>query len=273
MSDRDPIDTETRPHDVGSCAVALTVAYDGAPFAGFARQPGLDTVQGRIEAALATALRREVMTTGAGRTDTGVHALGQVVSFDADGDEPEPSRLRRSLDALTGQGLVVRDVRLARQGFSARFDAVSREYRYRIVAGSVPPLFLGRFAWHVAGDLDPAAMAEAAGHLVGEHDFRSFCVTESGRDKRTVRRLDAVEIFDDEHLGEACLTVRVVGNAFLHSMVRVIVGTLVEVGAGRRSPEWVAEAIEARDRTAAGPTAPAPGLTLWRVEYPSDVWL
>jgi tRNA pseudouridine38-40 synthase len=259
---------KTSPH-----ALALTLAYDGAPFAGFARQPGLDTVQGRLESALATVLRREVVTVGAGRTDAGVHALGQVVSFDAAGDEPEPDRLRRSLDALTGAGLVVREVRHARAGFSARFDAVSREYRYRIVDGSVPPLFLERFAWHCSPTLDARAMSEAAQVLIGEHDFKSFCVTESAQDKPTVRRLDVLEVTEEEHLAERCLTVRVTGNAFLHSMVRVIVGTLVEVGAGRRDAAWIAEALAARDRSAAGPTAPPHGLVLHSVGYPDEVWL
>jgi len=259
--------------DRTSFALALWVAYDGAPFSGFARQPGLDTVQGRLEGALATALRREVRTVGAGRTDAGVHALGQVVSLDAVGDEPEPLRLRRSLDALCGEGIVVTDVRRAREGFSARFDAISREYRYRIVDGPVPPLFLGRFAWHVASPLDVEAMSRAAAALIGEHDFRSFCVSESAQDRSTVRRLDAVDLTEETHLGERCLTLRVVGNAFLHSMVRVIVGTLVEVGAGRREPEWVGAALSARERSAAGPTAPPQGLVLHAVRYPDEVWL
>lgn len=254
-------------------AIALTVAYDGSRFAGFARQPGLQTVQGRIESALATVLRREVGTTGAGRTDAGVHALAQVVSFDAAGDEPDCARLRRSLDALTGDGIVVRDVRWARAGFSARFDAVAREYRYRIVDGPVPPLFLASAAWHEPHVLDIASMAEAAAALVGEHDFRSFCVAESAEGKRTFRRVDALEVTREVHLGEACIVVRVVGNAFLHSMVRVIVGTLVEVGSGRRPAEWVGSALAACDRAAAGPTAPALGLTLWGVSYPEDVWI
>lgn len=253
--------------------IALTVAYDGAPFAGFARQDGPETVQGRLEQALKVVLRREVATVGAGRTDSGVHALGQVVSFEADGTEPAPSQLRRSLDALVGEGITVRDVRLARPGFSARFDATAREYRYRIVAGPVPPLFLARFAWHVPAELDVAAMREAAQHLVGEHDFRSFCVTESAEGKRTVRQVDTIEIAPEENLGEGCLTVRVVGNAFLHSMVRVIVGSLVEVGEGRRDTGWLAEALTACDRSAAGPTAPAHGLTLHAVAYPDDVWV
>lgn len=258
---------------ISSHSLALTVAYDGTDFSGFARQPGLPTVQGRIEDALRTTLRRDVETVGAGRTDAGVHALGQVMSFDAFGDEPDLRRLRRSLDALSGDGIVVRDVRRARPGFSARFDACSREYRYRLVTGHVPPLFLRRFAWHVPDELDRGAMREAAAHLVGEHDFRSFCVSESAEGQRTVRAISTLELCEEEHLGERCLVVRVVGNAFLHSMVRVVVGTLVEVGAGRRDSGWVREALDAKRREAAGPTAPAGGLTLWTVEYPDEVWV
>jgi tRNA pseudouridine38-40 synthase len=254
---------------VGS--IALTVAYDGEPFAGFARQPGLPTVQGRLEDALRTVLRRDVTTVGAGRTDSGVHALGQVVSFDAEGDEPLDS-LARSLTALAGPGIVVRDVRRARDGFSARFDAVSREYRYRLALGAVSPLFLARVAWHVPAQLDVLAMEVAAEHLFGEHDFRSFCVTESAQDKTTMRRIEEIEIFAEEQLGEECLVFQVIGKAFLHSMVRIIVGSLVEVGTGRRRPHWMGEALEATDRAAAGPTAPPHGLTLWRVEYPAGVW-
>jgi len=257
----------------GAGTLALTVSYDGAPFAGFARQPGLLTVQGSLEDALSIALRREVRTVGAGRTDAGVHALGQVVSFPAEEDEPEAAALLRSLNALVADGIVVREVRRAREGFSARFDAVSREYRYRIVSGPVPPLFLKPVAWWVKSALDVGAMRAAAEHLLGEHDFTSFCVAESARGKPTVRRVDTIELAAEEHLGEKCLVVRVEGNAFLHSMVRVIVGTLAEVGAGRREPAWVAEALAAESRDAAGPTAPPHGLTLWSVAYPDDVWI
>jgi len=254
-------------------AVVLTVAYDGSRFSGFARQPETVTVQGSLESALATVLRQPADTVGAGRTDAGVHALGQVVSFDANGAEPDDASLRRSLNALVADGIVVHEVRRARAGFSARFDAVSREYRYRLVTGAVPPLFLAPVAWWVKGALDVDAMRHAAGSLVGEHDFRSFCVAESAEGKRTVRRVDSIEIFAEDQLGEECLVVRVVGNAFLHSMVRVIVGSLVEVGRGRRPAVWVAEALDACNRTAAGPTAPSRGLTLWRVDYPDEVWL
>lgn len=252
--------------------LALTIAYDGGPFAGFARQEGLDTVQGRIERAAHTIFRCPCPVVGAGRTDAGVHALGQVVSLAAPREVADLDRLRRSFDALTGEGIVVRRIRRARAGFSARFDATAREYRYRIVSGTVAPLFLERFAWHVAGGLDTVAMEAGAAHLLGEHDFRSFCVTESARDKVTMRRLDTVEMLREEHLGEECDTLRVVGNAFLHSMVRTIAGTLVEVGAGRREPEWVRTALEACERSAAGPSAPAHGLTLHAVTYPDAVW-
>lgn len=253
--------------------LALTVAYNGAPFAGFARQPGLETVQGRLDSALATVLRRPVETVGAGRTDAGVHALGQVVSFDAEGDEPSGRDLARSLNALAGEAIVVREVRRARMGFSARFDALSREYRYRICVGDVPPVFLRGFAWWVKKDLDLPRMRAAAEHLFGEHDFRSFCVAESAEGKTTMRRVDTLEIETEEDLAETAVVIRIVGNAFLHSMVRVIVGSLVEVGLGRRAPEWIADALAACDRATAGPTAPAHGLTLWRVEYPANSWM
>jgi len=261
--------TETTPD---TPVVALTVAYDGARFSGFARQPHAVTVQSSLEASLATVLRREVPTVGAGRTDAGVHALGQVVSFAFDGDLPQPAVLMRSLNAMT-PGIVVHDVRLARPGFSARFDAIRREYRFRLAAGPVPPLFSAPVVWWVKRELDVDAMRAAAAILVGEHDFRSFCVTASAIGKHTVRRIDSIEIAEECALGEPGLVVRVVGNAFLHSMVRTIVGSLVEVGFGRREASWLGDALEARERSAAGPTAPPQGLTLWSVGYPDEVWL
>ena len=252
--------------------IALTVAYDGALFAGFANQPGQDTVQGRLESALGTFLGRPVQTVGAGRTDSGVHALGQVVSFSASSQDLERRDLLRSVNALARPGLVVREVRHAPRGFSARFDAVSREYRYRIVCGTVPPMFLGPVSWWIKKELDLDAMREAAALLVGERDFCSFCVTASALDKRTVRRVDTIDISRETQLGEECVVIRVVGNAFLHSMVRTIIGTLSLVGTGKKNVEWVGEALAACDRAAAGPTAPAEGLTFWSVEYPEAVW-
>lgn len=250
---------------------ALTVSYDGSGFAGFARQPGQVTVQGRIEDALKTVLGEAIETTGAGRTDAGVHALGQVMSFEF-GAPLEPTLLR-SLNALTGEGIVVTGLRPVPPGFSARHSAIAREYRYRIVPGPVPPLFLAPYSWWVKGALDLSAMREAASALLGEHDFKSFCVAASAEGKPTFRRLDVVEIAPEVVLGEHSIVVRVVGNAFLHSMVRAIVGSLVEVGTARRPASWMAEALAACDRSAAGPTAPPQGLTLWQVTYPEECWL
>lgn len=253
--------------------LVLTLGYDGAGLAGFQRQAGLATVQGRLEEALAVALRREVSLECAGRTDAGVHALGQVVSLPASGDDPDPTSLVRSLNALLGPGIVVSGACRAVAGFSARHDAEAREYRYRLVPGPVPPLFLAGRAWWVKGGLDLGAMREGARHLLGEHDFRSFCVAESAAGKRTVREIETLDVGPAQEMGEHCVVVRVVGRSFLHSMVRIIVGTLVEVGRGRRPAAWVGEALAASERAAAGPTAPPHGLVLWHVRYPEEPWL
>lgn len=253
-------------------SLVLEIAYNGAAYSGFARQkdPNLVTVQGVLEQALAVYFRRSVDTVCAGRTDAGVHALGQVVSCVLDADLLEaqtPDRLIISLNALTPDDIVIKGVAFKEAEFSARFDAVSREYRYRIVEGSVPPVFLRDFAWHRRGALDIESMREAARHLVGEHDFKSFCKAASAEGKSTMRRIEEIRIERETQMGEECLVIRVVGNAFLHSMVRTIVGTLVQVGSGHREPAWVEEVLRACDRGAAGETAPACGLTFWRVAY------
>lgn len=273
MNDLIPIhETSARPVPHGT--VALTVSYNGAPFAGFARQPEQQTVQGSLEIALSTLFRREIDIAVAGRTDAGVHALGQVVSFDLlPGEEPDFGELLRSLGGLCKPDIAVTQVRSARPGFSARFDAVGREYRYRIVSGPTAPVFLAPYAWWVKRGLDLDAMNQAAQVLLGEHDFASFCVADSAEGKPTRRNVRLIEVLPECQLGEQGVTVRVVGNAFLHSMVRVIVGSLVDVGTGRRTVEWMAEALAARSRAAAGPTAPAHGLSLWHVDYPDGVWL
>lgn len=252
------------------CTLSLLVAYDGAPFCGFARQPGQLTVQGELERALGMLFRREVLTTCAGRTDAGVHARGQVVSFDVSAAERADRslfRMRRSLNALTHDGISVRSVDDRRPGFSARFDAVSREYRYRICVEGAPPVFLRDFSWHMPHGLNVDAMREGARFLIGEHDFKSFCMAVSAEGKPTFRNVSEITIVPEEIMGERAITITVIGNAFLHSMVRTIVGTLVAVGRGQRTPAWVGEVLAARDRRAAGENAPAKGLTFWRVVY------
>lgn len=251
--------------------IALTVAYDGAPFCGFARQPGQLTVQGSIEQALSILFRREVPTVCAGRTDAGVHARGQVVSFDVS-DEEMASRtahsLKRSLNALVDDRISVAAVQEAPAGFSARFDAVEREYRYFICTAEARPVLLAGRVWHLPKPLDVDAMRQGAAHLIGEHDFKSFCMAVSAEGKPTFRNVSSIDVERIELFGQQdVVCIRVVGNAFLHSMVRTIVGTLAMVGRGQRSPEWVAEVLAACDRRAAGENAPAEGLVFWQVRY------
>ena len=252
---------------------SLKVGYNGARFAGFARQPGLTTVQGEIEQALALLFKRPVQTVCAGRTDAGVHARGQVVSFDVSAGEMEgrkSDKLLRSLNALTHESISLSELAERPQGFSARFDAVEREYRYFITGGPAAPLFLRDFSWHVDKPLNVEAMAAAAQYLEGEHDFKSFCLAASAKDKPTCRFVRKISLEKIQVMGENALVITVIGNAFLHSMVRTIVGTLVKVGLGHREPEWVKEALEACDRSAAGETAPAQGLVFWSVDYEGE---
>lgn len=253
-------------------SLVLTVAYNGAAYSGFAKQKDekVRTVQGELEHALEVFFRCPVDTVCAGRTDAGVHALGQVVSCNLDRallEESSPEKLVISLNALTPDDIAIRDVVYKSPDFSARFDAVEREYRYRIVEGSVPPIFLKDFAWHRRGHLDIDAMREGAAHLIGEHDFKSFCKAASAEGKTTMRCVREIRVERGVQMGEECIVITVVGNAFLHSMVRTIVGTLVQVGAHQRPASWVEEVLEAKDRNAAGETAPACGLTFWCVSY------
>lgn len=249
---------------------ALTLSYNGTPFCGFARQPGLLTVQGELENALELLFRRPVETTCAGRTDAGVHALGQVMSFDIDECDlagRSLASLRRSLNALTHDAITVREVEPKPKGFSARFDAKAREYHYHLCVDGTNPIFMRDFSWFVPGGLDVSAMEVAAQHLIGEHDFKSFCTTASSIGKPTHRNVQEISFHPETVLGENILSVKVVGNAFLHSMVRTIIGTLVMVGKGQRTSAWVADVLVARDRQVAGENAPAQGLVFWRVVY------
>ena len=256
---------EARDH-----TLALTLSYNGAPFSGFARQPGQLTVQGNLEEALQMLFKREIETTCAGRTDAGVHALGQVVSFDVDdydlAGRSLPS-LRRSLNALTHEGITVREVEPKKLGFSARFDAQAREYHYHLCVDSTCPIFMRDFSWFVPGGLDITAMEAGARHLLGEHDFKSFCTAASAEGKPTHRNVREISFHPETVMGENIMCIKVVGNAFLHSMVRTIVGTLVCVGRGQRDADWVAEVLAACDRRMAGENAPAQGLVFWRVIY------
>ena len=254
--------------EVGTLVIRL--GYRGADFAGFAEQPGVRTVAGELRRALETTLRRPCELVCAGRTDAGVHALSQYVSVPVSEGELGLSggRLMRSLVALTPDDLSVRGLYRAPEGFSARFDALSRSYRYRIAASQARPVLAWDHSWWFRGELDVEAMAAAARPLLGEHDFKSFCKASSAEGKPTCRYVGQLDVSRVTEAGEELVAIDVTGNAFLHNMVRTIAGSLVEVGRGHRRPEWMAEVLAACDRTAAGPCAPAKGLTFVGVSYP-----
>lgn len=255
--------------------LVLRLGYEGGAYSGFAEQKdeGIKTVAGELRRALETFMRREVEITCAGRTDAGVHAIAQYVSVPVDEDELQVTRNRwmRAFAALLPHDITVNAVYHADAGFSARFDALSRTYTYRIATGDVPPLLTRHVTWWHRQELDVDAMQDAAVRLLGERDFKSFCKAASAVGKPTHRNVQAVSFKREENLGEECLAFTIRGNAFLHSMVRTIVGTLVEVGMHRREPAWVDEVLAACDRAAAGPTAPACGLCFMGVEYPEGV--
>ena len=253
--------------------LVLKLGYRGADFCGFAAQPGRRTVAGEVVRSLETLLRREVDLTCAGCTDAGVHAIAEYVSVTETADEHAlPGRsLMHGLSALLPDDISPAVLYHAPKGFSARFDARSRSYRYRIVAGEARPVLAWDHAWWLRSDLDVAAMGEAASALVGEHDFKSFCKATSAEGKPTHRCVMRCDVSEQAECGERVICIDVVGNAFLHSMVRTMAGTLVEVGRGHRGAAWVADALAACDRKAAGPCAPAKGLTFVGVDYPQEL--
>lgn len=239
----------------------MDLAYNGAPFHGFARQADVRTVQGDIESALARLLRREVVSTGAGRTDAGVHARGQVVSVPGAPDELDIGRLVTSLNGILGPSIAISRGMKASESFNARRSARSRLYVYAVLQRPVPDPFLASTTlWH-RHPLDVEAMIEAAGHLIGPHDFSSFGRVDAGASAE--RNLFELRCRSDGDL----VRVRVRANAFIQQMVRSLVGTLVEVGEGRRSPDEMPDVLASRDRSTAGPVAPPHGLCLVAVEY------
>lgn len=253
--------------------LVIRIGYRGAGFAGFAEQPSVRTVAGELRRALETALRRPCELTCAGRTDAGVHAIAQYVSVPVTEAELglPGERLMRSLVALTPDDLSVQAILRAPAGFSARFDAISRSYRYRIAASQARPVLAWEHSWWYRGALDVDAMAEAARPLLGEHDFKSFCKASSAEGKPTSRYVGALDVSRVSEAGEELVAIDVTGNAFLHNMVRTIAGSLVEVGRGHRAPGWIEGVLAARDRAAAGPCAPAKGLTFVGVAYPEGI--
>lgn len=246
--------------------IRIDLAYDGTWFAGFARQPGQRTVQGVLEDALAKLVGAPVDITGAGRTDRGVHATAQTVHCDVPTNTRllcDLDRARAALDAICGAEISVWRVRRVPSTFDARFSASQRRYQYRICDSLAMSPLLRHDTWHIGPPaLDVEAMDVAARHLVGEHDFSSFC-RRSG-DQTLVRRIDRLVV---RRQRTRLVVIAVAGKAFCHQMVRSVTGCLVAVGRGKRPPDWVADVLDARDRQAVGQVAPPHGLTLVGVSY------
>lgn len=247
-----------------ACRLRLTVAYEGSGFHGFAVNPGVRTVGGTLAEALATVLGHDVKLTCAGRTDSGVHAWGQIVHLDTSTAKPDPVRLQRSLNIMLGPAIVARSVELVTSDFDARHSATGRRYRYTVLNRPVADPFLAATAWHVVDPLDLGSMRLACDPLIGEHDWSSFCRRPPDPDASLVRVVRSAGWSD---LGEGVLRFEIEAGAFCHQMVRSIVGTLVAVGTGKLRAGEMSAIVRARDRRFAGQPAPPHGLCLWEVGY------
>jgi tRNA pseudouridine38-40 synthase len=239
----------------------LIVEYDGTDFHGFQYQPDLRTIAGALESALSPLFHEEVAVAAAGRTDAGVHATGQVVSFRARRDFPV-ERLALALNASLPGDVTIREADLAHDDFSARFDARERVYEYLIFNRATPSAVVRRWTHHVYRPIDDAALARCGEDLVGTHDFIALCgvLPECGGTVRTVKA------FEVEREGDL-VRVRITGEGFLHRMVRIAVGTAVEIATGRRDSGDIPAIIASRDRRRAGYTAPPTGLFLAGARY------
>jgi tRNA pseudouridine38-40 synthase len=266
----------------------LTIAYDGTDYCGWQKQEPPDpddpsqrvtlpTVQGALEEAVRSVLREPgLLVTGASRTDSGVHAWGQAAAFTSAPDETVgvgwpahrgADRLVKALNSALPRDILVRAAELVDDAFDPIAGALEKEYTYTIVAGEQRPLWDRRYVWHTWYDLDPARMRDAAAHLVGEHDFAAFAQINHGR-KSTIRRIFRCDIEDGEpNPGERRFVIRVAGSGFLYNMVRIIAGTLMEVGRGRIEPGNIPAILASQDRRQAGVTLPPTGLRLEWVRY------
>lgn len=242
----------------------LKIQYDGTRYKGWQRQAGTDmTVQGKIETVLSKKLGTEVCIDGAGRTDAGVHAMAQVANVHiSDEGAPDGEELKEYLNEYLPEDIRILCVERAGERFHSRLNATGKMYRYHLIKSDRECVFSRKYAWKVQMPLDLEKMREAAAFLEGKHDFRSFCSRPSKK-KSTVRILESVHI--EEKQDEIQITYR--GNGFLYNMVRILTGTLVEVGAGKREPQEMAAILEKRERKYAGETAPARGLFLMEVFY------
>jgi tRNA pseudouridine38-40 synthase len=262
----------------------VVLAYDGTDFRGWQVQPGLPTVQGELAGAIARVTGESVLPQGSGRTDAGVHARAQVASFALNAPIP-PVNLVRALNRTLPPAIRVLSAATMPPAFHARHSATGKSYEYRVLvcdpfvtldSGAICPPWLARFVYAVEQPLDLDAMQQAAALVIGEHDFTSFAAFDPDRTQRmseeeekvtNIRTIRSSDWSAEGTQGETMLVYQVTGNGFLHHMVRNLVGTFLEVGWGSRTPKEIASILEARDRSAAGRTAPARGLFLHDVEY------
>lgn len=241
--------------------IKLVVSYDGADFHGFQAQPGLRTVQGELEDAILRLTGERVQIHGSGRTDAGVHALGQVINFHTASRIPI-EKWPIAMNVNMSADVAVLSAEEAPAEFHARFDARGKIYRYQIDKSTYPNIFTRKYAWHVPQALNMDAFDQALEHLVGQHDFTSFCNAATPL-KDKVRTIERIWTEEKEHL----LQVYVQGNGFLWNMVRIIAGTAVDAGKGKINADAIPTILAGRDRTLAGVTAPAHGLILQKVLY------
>ena len=237
------------------------ISYDGSRYFGWERQPGRDTIQGKLEAVLTRMCGTDVQVIGAGRTDAGVHAKAMAANAYMD-TEKTPDEVRDYMNRYLPDDICVQEAKLAADRFHARYRAVGKLYTYTCYVGDTKPVFNRKYVTVLDYQPDLAAMQRAAEYLTGEHDYKSFCSNPQMK-KSTVRIVDSIEIVRRKDL----LYFNYHGTGFLQNMVRILTGTLLEVGQGKRTPESVKTALEAKDRTQAGYTAPPQGLCLMRVDY------
>lgn len=241
--------------------VKCIISYDGTSFSGYQVQLDKRTVQLELERVLAIMHKRDVRVVASGRTDAGVHAYGQVIHFDTDLQIPA-SNWVKAFNAMLPEDIAILSAEYVDDSFHARFDPVGKQYRYVIDLGAIRNPLRRNYAYHYPYSLDIEKIREAIPYIVGTHDFTSFSAVRTDvKDKvRTIHRIDCIQEGNE-------LTLIFEGNGFLYNMVRILTGTLIEVGSGKRKPEELKKILESRDRAAAGKTAPAQGLYLWEVYY------
>lgn len=240
----------------------LVVEYDGTDFFGWQRQENLPTIQGEIEKALSTILNQEIHISGSGRTDAGVHALGQVASFKAETDI-DLQKLKKGVNSLIKHPIVVRELTRVNDDFHAQYKAISKEYHY-VILNREDPCAVGRnFVWHIRHPLDVDRMNQCCALLKGEHDFKSFENTGSPRSS-TIRKVFSSQVSSGQ---DHRLVFKICASGFLKNMVRNITGTLVDAGLSKIGVQEFKDILDGKDRTLAGATAPARGLFLFRVNY------